>query len=98
MSIERPEYGVDETLRGAVKQLATGPNGSCTELDQTIQKVGPHHVAHFLTTAADPSTAEILRLYLSQYWPAYLELIDQLIRAARRSPENEDLKSDFGQS
>ena len=98
MSVERSHYGVEETLRAAVKQLSNTSNGSSKELDQVIHQLGPHHVAHFLVTTADPRAAEVLNTYLSKYWPAYFELIERLIRAARRSPENEDLQSDFGQS
>lgn len=96
--MERAHYGVDEALRTAVKQLSTTSNGSSKELDQVIQQVGAHHIAHFLVTTADVSAAEALKKYLSNYWPAYFELIERLIRAARRSPENEDLLSDLGQS
>ncbi|OGF55160.1 MAG: hypothetical protein A2Z21_09980 [Candidatus Fraserbacteria bacterium RBG_16_55_9] len=63
-----------------------------------IQELGPHHVAHFLITTGDARADENLKAYLRRYWPAYFELIERLIRAARRSPENEDLQSDFGQS
>lgn len=63
-----------------------------------IQELGPHHVAHFLVTTSDTSAAKTLRTYLNKYWPAYEELAERLIRAARRSPENQDLQSDFGQS
>ncbi len=89
-------YGADEALCRAVEQLAS--NGACEELDRVIQRLGAHHVAHFLATTADTRSAEALRRYLSAYWPAYYELIERLIRAARRIPENEDLQRDFGES
>jgi hypothetical protein len=96
--MEPPHYGVDETLRAAVKTLAAISNGTSQELDHVIQQLGAHHVAHFLATTADAHAAEALRRYLSTYWPAYDELIERLIRAARRTSENEDLLSDFGES
>jgi hypothetical protein len=98
MGEERSHYGVDETLRAAVKQLTSHWNGASEELDRIIQQLGAHHVAHFLVTTVDSSACEALREYLGKYWPAYFELIERLIRAARRSPENEDLQSDFGES
>lgn len=98
MSAERSHYGADETLRAAVKQISTTSNENSEELDRVIHQLGPHHVAHFLVTTVDSNAGEALRKYLSKYWPAYFELIDRLLRAARRSPENEDLQSDFGQS
>jgi len=96
--MEWTHYGVDEGLREAVERLATASNGSSKELDRVIQRVGAHHVAHFLATTPDAQAAEGLKTYLRKYWPAYYELVDRLIRAARRSPENEDLQTDFGQS
>jgi len=96
--MEQTQYGADETLREAVKQLTAGANGNSVELDRVIRQLGAHHVAHFLVTTTDSNSAEVLKRYLSKYWPAYFELIERLIRAARRSPENEDLESDFGES
>lgn len=66
-------------------------------LDRVLQEVGPHAVAHFLALTTDRSAAESLRRYLEKHWPATYELVERLIRAARRS-ENEDVRSDFGDS
>jgi hypothetical protein len=96
---QAPEYGADESLREAAMKLTTEPSDASEEIDRIIREVGPHHVAHFLTTDTDSDleAAQALRAYLERHWPAYLEFIDRLIRAARRS-ENEDVRSDFGEA
>jgi hypothetical protein len=94
---QAPKYGTDESLWEAAKKLTAEPSGASEEIDRVIREVGPHHVAHFLTTDSESEAAQALRAYLEGHWPAYLEFIDRLIRAARRS-ENEDLRSDFGEA
>lgn len=91
------EYGADESLREAALKLTTEPSDAVEEIDRVIRKIGPHQVAHFLATDPESEAAQALRAYLERHWPAYLEFIDRLIRAARRS-ENEDVRSDFGES
>ena len=94
--IEAADYGVEEALLEAVRQLkADEPAERSEAVDHVIRRVGPHQVAHFLTTTTDTKAAESLREYLQQHWPAYLELIERLIQAARR-PENEDVMKEFG--
>lgn len=96
--MDEERSSAEETLRLALKGLSIWSGGSSADLDRVIQQLGPHHVAHFLVTTSDTSAAKTLRTYLNKYWPAYEELVERLIRAARRSPENEDLQSDFGES
>ena len=91
------DYGAEEALLGALKELASRSNGASEELDRVIGRVGPHAVAHFLALTTDRSAAESLRRYLEEHWPATYELVERLLRAARRS-ENEDVRSDFGDS
>ena len=94
--IEAADYGVEEALLEAVRQLkADEPAERSEAVDHVIRQVGPHQVAHFLTTTTDTKAAESLREYLQRHWPAYLELIERLIQAARR-PENEDVMKEFG--
>ena len=91
------DYGVEEALLGALKELDSRSNGASEKLDRVIERVGPHAVAHFLALTTDRSAAESLRSYLEKHWPATYELVERLIRAARRA-ENEDVRSDFGDS
>jgi hypothetical protein len=96
--MERAKYGVDERLHEAVAKLSALPNGACSELDRLLEKLGPHHLAHYLITTPDREAASALQDYLKEHWPAYLQLVERLVRAARRTPEDEDLLSDFGDS
>jgi len=91
---------VDEALVRAVRKLVESRDKAqqLRELDEAILKLGPHHVAHFLVTTTDPAAADALREYMKTWWKALLNLVDQLILAARRTPETEYLKSDFGDS
>jgi len=96
--IEATHYGIEEALLEAVRQLKADKPAKrrrSEAVDRVIRQVGPHQVAHFLTTTTDTEAAESLREYLQRHWPAYLELIERLIQAARR-PENEDVMRDFG--
>jgi hypothetical protein len=94
--IEATPYGIEGALLEAVRQLkADEPAKRSEAVDRVIRQVGPHQVAHFLTTTTNTRAAESLREYLQRHWPAYLELIERLIQAARR-PENEDVMRDFG--
>ncbi len=99
IAVELREEGIgaEEALLEALSELGPQPNGSCERLDRVLQEVGPHAVAHFLALTADRAAAERLRAYLAKHWPATYELVERLIRAARRS-ENEDVRSDFGDS
>ncbi len=92
--------GVDEALVRAVRKLVESrpKTEQLQELDEAILKLGPHHVAHFLVMTTDHAAAEALRDYMKTWWKALLNLVDQLILAARRTPETEDLRSDFGES
>jgi len=96
--MERAKYGADERLQEVAAKLSALPNGAYEELDRLLEELGPHHLAHYLTTTPDRKAAEILQDYLKRYWPAYLDLVERLIRAARRTPEDEDLLRDFGDS
>lgn len=89
--------GAEEALLEALREPGPRPDGSWERLDRVLQEVGPHAVAHFLALTTDRSAAESLRRYLEKHWPATYELVERLIRAARRS-ENEDVRSDFGDS
>lgn len=93
-------HGVDEALVRAVRKLveSSAKTEQLRELDEAILKLGPHHVAHFLVTTSDTAAAEAMRDYMKTWWKALLNLVDQLILAARRTPDTEDLKNSFGES
>lgn len=67
------------------------------ELDRLIRIIGPHELAHCLLNAPSPFQASQLNRYLAAQWPAHLKFIEQMIRAATLTPENEDLRRDFGE-
>ena len=101
------DYGVEEALLDAARRLqahaqaqaqgqgAGAPGERLEAVDRVIRRVGPHQVAHFLATTGDAQAVAALRAYLQRHWPAYLELVERLIQAARR-PENEDVMREFG--
>lgn len=97
MDLREERIGAEEALLEALQELGPQPNGTSVKLDRVIQEVGPHAVAHFLALTAHRPAAEALKRYLERHWPATYELVERLIRAARRS-ENEDVCSDFGDS
>lgn len=97
MDLRGERIGAEEALLEALQELGPQPDGASAKLDRVIQEVGPHAVAHFLALTTDRSAAEALRRYLERHWPATYELVERLLRAARRS-ENEDVLSDFGDS
>jgi hypothetical protein len=97
MSFQHECYGIPKSFYSNVDQLVLPSKGSFVELDQQILELGPHEVAHFMTLTDNPEAAEKLELYLKDYWPAYLVLIERLVHAAKRD-ENEDVLSDLGQS
>jgi len=97
IAVREEQIGAEEALLRVLRRLGPQPNGSVEELDRVIRDVGPHAVAHFLALTADRAAAESLRAYLERHWPATYELVERLLRAARRS-ENEDVRRDFGDS
>ncbi len=97
MNTEHDKHGIPNLLYDEIRHHLAQSQSSSASLDAIIIKLGPHHIAHFLVTTEDQQSAERLKIYLEQYWPAYSVLIERLIRAARRA-DNEELLSDFGQS
>lgn len=97
MELSEERIGAEEALLEALQELGPRPDGACEKLDRVLREVGPHAVAHFLALTAHREAADRLRAYLARHWPATYELVERLIRAARRS-ENEDVRSDFGDS
>ena len=90
-------FGVPKSLRSTVRQAMGHPSDVAPDLDEIIMKLGPHEVAHFLTTTSDNEAATCLSTYLEMHWPEYQVLIERMMIAAQRDL-NEDLLSDLGQS
>lgn len=97
VDLREERIGAEEALLEVLSEPDPRPDGSNEKLDRVLQEVGPHAVAHFLALTAHRAAAERLRAYLAKHWPATYELVERLLRAARRS-ENEDVRSDFGDS
>lgn len=90
-------YGVPKSLKSSVREAMGHPSDVAPGLDEIIMQLGPHEVAHFLTTTSDNEAAHCLSAYLEMHWPDYQVLIERMMIAAQRDL-NEELLSDLGQS
>ena len=90
-------YGVPKSLKTSVRETMGHPSDVAPDLDEILMQLGPHEVAHFLTTTSDNEAAHSLSTYLEMHWPDYQVLIERMMIAAQRDL-NEDVLSDLGQS
>jgi IS1 family transposase len=66
-------------------------------LDEIIERIGPSWIAHFLVTTKNKAAAVELQSYLTEHWPAYSELIEQLIAGASWTRGTNGFEKDFGE-
>jgi len=97
ITVSHDAYGVPIILRKRIREVISHPEQASADLDAIIMQLGPHEVAHFLTTTTDSEAAGNLYSYLDHHWPAYSEIIERMMFAADRD-RNEDLLGDMGQS
>ncbi len=65
-------------------------------MDEVIETVGPSWLAHFIATTKNKVAAVELQSYLQAHWPAYAELVEQLLAGTNWTRETDGLEKDFG--
>lgn len=65
-------------------------------VDEVIESVGPSWLAHFIATTKNQAAAGELKSYLRAHWPAYAELVDQLLEGTNWDRETNGFEKDFG--
>ncbi|OGF54463.1 MAG: hypothetical protein A2Z21_00700 [Candidatus Fraserbacteria bacterium RBG_16_55_9] len=65
-------------------------------MDEVIESVGPSWLAHFMATTKNKAAAAELGGYLKSHWPAYAELVEQLLESTNWTRESNGLEKDFG--
>jgi len=66
-------------------------------MDEVIESVGPSWLAHFITTTNNQAAASELQRYLKAHWPAYAELVEQLLEGTQWTKETNGFEKDFGE-